>query len=199
MNDPAELFVPIVAILVIFGLPLSYAIVNRVFAHQERIEMIRRGVMPPPDARWAKRMNAYAPPPGQYAQGYDAYDYGQWQANRALRKGITLAMIGFALLVGLSFIDIGQPGPWLLGGLIPLFVGIAQIIIALLSGARIAPMGAMPPPQQQMQQPGAQQEYQGGPRPFNAGAPSAPSGPYGWRPGPTTELEKPTPPPDIRQ
>jgi hypothetical protein len=111
-------------------------------------------------------------------------------------------MIGFALLVGLSFIDIGQPGPWLLGGLIPLFVGIAQVIIALLSGARIGPMsGTMPPPQQQpqMQQPGGQQEYQGGARPFNAGAPNAPSGPYGWRPGPTTELEKPTPPPDIRQ
>jgi hypothetical protein len=32
-----------------------------------------------------------------------------------------------------------QPGPWVLGGLIPTFVGIAQIIIALISGATIAP------------------------------------------------------------
>jgi hypothetical protein len=134
------------------------------------------------------------------AQGYDPYEYGQWQANRSLRKGITLAMVGFALLVGLSFIDIGQPGPWLLGGLIPLFVGIAQIIIALMSGARFTPFaGCQPPPN--LQQPGMQQgqEYQAGSRPFTAPPPSAPSGPYGWRPGPTTELEKPTPPPDIRQ
>lgn len=201
MSDPAEVFVPIVAILVIFGLPLSYAIVNRVFAHQERIEMIRRGVMPPPDTRWAKRMGSYAvPPPGAYAQGYDPSEYSQWQANRSLRKGITLAMIGFALLVGLSFIDIGQPGPWLLGGLIPLFVGIAQIIIALLSGARFAPFaGCEAPPH--LQQPGAEQQqpYQAGSRPYTAPPPGAPSGPYGWRPGPTTELEKPTNPPDIRQ
>jgi hypothetical protein len=198
MNDPAEVFVPIVAILVIFGLPLSYAIVNRVFAHQERIEMIRRGVVPPPDPRWSKRMGAYAPPPSApYAAGYDPYEYNQWQANRQLRKGITLAMIGFALLVGLSFIDVGQPGPWLLGGLIPLFVGIAQIIIALLGGARFGPFaGYQPPPN--AQQPGVEQQYQGA-RPFTAPPPSAPSGPYGWRPGPTTELEKPTPPPDVRQ
>lgn len=198
MSDPAEVFVPIVAILVIFGLPLSYAIVNRVFAHQERIEMIRRGVMPPPDTKWAKRMGAYAAPPSGYAPGYDPYEYSQWQANRSLRKGITLAMIGFALLVGLSFIDIGQPGPWLLGGLIPLFVGVAQIIIALMSGARITPFGGYQPPPH-FQQPGAQQqqqEYQAGSRPFTAPPPNAPSGPAGWRPGPTTELEKPAQPPD---
>jgi hypothetical protein len=201
MSDPAEVFVPIVAILVIFGLPLSYAIVNRVFAHQERIEMIRRGVMPPPETKWAKRMGSYAvPPAGAYAQGYDPFEYSQWQANRSLRKGITLAMVGFALLVGLSFIDLGTPGPWLLGGLIPLFVGIAQIIIALMSGARFGTFaGCQPPPH--LQQPGAgqQQDYQAGSRPFTAPPPNAPSGPYGWRPGPTTELEKPTPPPDIRQ
>lgn len=193
MSDPAEVFVPIVAILVIFGLPLSYVIVNRVFAHQERIEMIRRGLTPPADARWARRMGAqYGVPP----QGYDPYEYGQWQANRSLRKGITLAMIGFALLVGLSFIDLGQPGPWLLGGLIPLFVGIAQIIIALMSGARIGPLGSVPPPQPG-QQPGFQQQQYNnnfGPAPHDA-----PPGPYAWRPGPTTELERPTPPPDIKQ
>ena len=196
MADPAEVFVPIVAILVIFGLPLSYMIVNRVYAHQERIEMIRRGMSPPPDPRWARHMGAQFQQPGQYAQGYDPYDYGQWQATRSLRKGITLAMIGFALLVGLSFIDLGQPGPWLLGGLIPLFVGIAQIIIALMSGARFGPLGGAPPPGPG-QQVGGPQQYQD-PRPFTAGQRDVPPGPYGWRPGPTTELEKPAPPPDVK-
>lgn len=197
MAHPEEVFVPIVAILVIFGLPLSYMIVNRVFAHQERVEMIRRGMAPPPpDPRWAKGMGGgYCAPPGGYAN-YEAYGYGQWQADRALRKGITLAMIGFALLVGLSFINIGRPGPWLLGGLIPLFIGIAQIIIAFLSGARISPAGlSSPPPGAGTPGPGAYRES----RPFEAPPRDVPPGPYGWRPGPTTELERPAPPPDIKQ
>jgi hypothetical protein len=74
------------------------------------------------------------------------------------------------LLIGLSFIGYHggdgfmspasiHPGPWLLGGLIPMFVGIAQIIIALLSGAQfgvsVPPIaggprgGPMPPPPSQ--------------------------------------------------
>lgn len=200
MSNPEDVLVPIVAIVVIFGLPISYLIVNRVFAHQERLEMIRRGVVPPPDSRWSRREGAYAaapPQPGPYEPDYQAYGYGQWQADRALRKGITLAMIGFALLVGLSFINIGRPGPWLLGGLIPLFIGIAQVITAVLSGARLTPLnncGAPPPPGRQ---PGPQQQYQE-PHPFGAAPRDVPPGPYAWRPGPTTELERPAPPPDVK-
>lgn len=196
MSHPEEVIVPIVGILVIFGLPLFYAIVNRVLAHQERVEMIRRGIVPPPgDPRWEKRMGRAGY--GMSGPGYspdDAYGgYGQWHADRALRKGITLAMIGFALVVGLSFINIGRPGPWLLGGLIPLFIGIAQIIIAFLSGARIAPGMMNPPPPGA--QPGPQQQYQQ-PSSFGSAPRDVPPGPYAWRPGPTTELERPAPPPD---
>src|SRR5689334_22502569 len=105
MNSLADVLVPIVGIVVIFGLPLSYVIVNRVFAHQERVEMIRRGMVPPPDPRWSRRAGPYvAPPQPGYVPDYGDYGYGHWQADRALRKGITLSMIGFALLVGLSFI-----------------------------------------------------------------------------------------------
>ena len=65
-------FVGVVAVLVIFGLPITYAIVNRVLAHQERLEMLKHGVVPPPDPKWAKRMgkagwydpSAYNMPPG---------------------------------------------------------------------------------------------------------------------------------------
>jgi hypothetical protein len=69
-----------------------------------------------------------------------------------MRAGIKTSMVGLALFIGLSFIGYHpdqfppiQPGPWLLGGLIPLFVGIAQIIIAVMSGATFG-MRPMPPP-----------------------------------------------------
>jgi hypothetical protein len=186
------------AVLCIFGLPMAYAIASRYFAHQERLAMIQRGMAPPPDPRAmrrAARSGWWCDPcaPNETSAGYD-YGYVEWQANRSLRKGITLAMIGFALLVGLNFIDVGHPGPWLLGGLIPMFVGIAQIIIALLSGARFGNFTMGPP-----QQPGpgmqtGQQSYQ---QPFTGGR-DVPPGPYAWRPGPTTELEKPPSPPDKR-
>ena len=59
--------------------------------------------------------------------------------ERHLRKGIMTTFIGVALLIGLSFIGYRDgtwiPGPWLLGGLIPMFVGLAQVIGALLAGA----------------------------------------------------------------
>jgi hypothetical protein len=191
MSDPAEVFVPIVAILVIFGMPLAYLIIHRVFSHQERLEMIRQGVVPPQ----ARRGAPYAVPPN-FGADFEAVDYSTWQANRSLRKGITLTAVGAALFVGLSFIGHGEPGPWLLGGLIPLFIGIAQIIVALLSGARFSGMAPQMPPGQQ--QPGPQPyQAQQQPPPF-AGGRDVPPGPYGWRPGPQTELEKPPAPPDTR-
>jgi hypothetical protein len=209
MHDPSDNVVALFAILVVFGLPLGYAIVNRFFAHQERIEMLKRGMMPPPDPKWARRMNRMGwYDPGMYgtAQGqpgvqtpYDAYAAMCSNPNRILRKGISLAMIGFALLVGLSFINPGRPGPWLLGGLIPLFVGIAQIMIGVLSGARLGPIGigagwqpGVPPPGQQQAQQGFQQSSTGSQRDVT------PGGYGGWRPGPTTGLEKPPSPPDVR-
>ena len=212
MSDPAETIVPLAFILVVFGLPLTLALVNRVFAHHERLEMLKRGIVPPPDPKWAKRAaragwydpSMYGMPPqgqpGVAPPPYDPYAAMYNNPNRMLRKGITLAMCGFALLIGLSFIDIGRPGPWLLGGLIPLFVGIAQIIIAVLSGASIGPIGlnaqqwqqpGMPPPGPQQQQPSGQQ-------PFTNARDVTPGGYGGWRPGPTTGLEKPPSPPDVR-
>jgi hypothetical protein len=108
-----------------------------------------------------------------------------------------LALIGLAILIGLSFIGYDtngpfnspqlHPGPWLLGGLIPMFVGIAQIIVALLSGARfgVGPRSGPPPP------------YPGAP------GPQAPPGPHAYGPEPRThsgydELKRPVPPPERR-
>jgi hypothetical protein len=139
--------------------------VSRVLSHRERIEMIRRGMTPPDlggrslDAidRLRTRERPYAsasqPPPWIAAEWQTSLEL---DAHRSLRRGIMTALIGLAILIGLSFIGYSssggflngpkiEPGPWLLGGLIPMFVGIAQIIVALLSGARIPWPSDQPP------------------------------------------------------
>ena len=166
--------------------------------------MLRRGIMPPPNTRWARRAAKYGwysqmpyPPPQQGAPGYPMHDpNSQWAADCALRKGITVAMVGIAIVIGLSWVNQGDGGPWLLFGLIPLFVGIAQVIIALLSGARLGPFGYnLNPPPQNGQAFGPQQYQEPAAPPFTR---EPAPGPYAWRPGPTTELEPPHNPPDIR-
>jgi hypothetical protein len=125
---------------------------------------------------------------------YAAYEDPN-SAQCTLRRGITTAAVGFALLIGLSFIGYRggdgifnpatiRPGPWLLGGLIPMFVGIAQIIIALMSGA-IFSIGRIQPP------PGPS----GPPPPPGQSSYGAP--PQSGQPGPRyEELARPVPPPD---
>ncbi len=188
----------------LFGAPVLAFIVTRVLAHRERLEMIRHGIVPPPGRgrkayrQWQQQgggfgtqWQAQAPPPAAAAwSGYDD------EPQRALFKGIRTAFIGFALLLGLSFIG-GTPltpgfhtGPWLLGGLIPMFVGIAQVIIALLSGAQLPGVGSAAGPRYQ-------------PPPPPPGAPpnyGAPPPPWQQQPGrsPFEEIAKPPTPPDLR-
>jgi hypothetical protein len=193
------------AVVCIFGAPVAAFIVIRVLAHRERIEMIRRGMMPPGRGAgrggWQTTNVGNAPGSGPFTSGPPPAAPPAWtpsppdlDADRSLRKGIMLALIGLAILIGLSFIgyDNGgpfnspqiHPGPWLLGGLIPMFVGVAQIIVALLSGARFGPYRPAPPP------------YPGAAQP-------PPSGPGVYEPEPRThsgyeELKRPTPPPERR-
>ena len=147
------------AVVCIFGLPIAGWILIRFMQHSERMAMIKRGIVPPPGnaqkfvdaaaSKWASQQMVPGP------QGFN------FEAQAQLRKGITTAFIGLALLIGLSFIGYRgdgsfSPGPWLLGGLIPMFVGVAQIITAVLSGAQLPgtrtyvppgnPYGAPPPP-----------------------------------------------------
>lgn len=198
----------------VFGLPMAAFIVSRVLKHQERMELLRRGIIPPPDNKnaykaWQKSGSAWQtiPPPaagpGPVPPQRGA---GSWSPDddpqRALFRGIRTAFIGLAILIGLSFIG-GTPGssafhggPWLLGGLIPMFVGIAQIIIAVLSGAElpgVQPRGRyMPPPG--MPGPGSP------PPPPGFNGTTVPPPPWASQPGRPRfeELSKPAPPPDAR-
>jgi hypothetical protein len=184
-------FTSVVAVLVVIGLPMAYAMMRRHYDHQERMAMLARGLVPPPDPRWARRAarHGWAVPGSGGAEPGFLQEAAQYRAQSLLRGGITVACVGMALLIGLSFIDPGRPGPWLLGGLIPLFVGIAQILSAIISGAVIGPAAvyrnAGSPPSGAAAEP---------PPAAAAGAPAQP--PYGWRPGLTPELEKPPGPPD---
>jgi hypothetical protein len=192
--------IPMVAIIFIFGAPIAAFIVSRVLAHQERMEMLRRGIVPPPNPREMRRAMKYGWTPNATQSGtpneYGYYPSHDVYAQQQLRKGMQLAFVGLALLIGLGFIGyhgngVFFPGPWLLGGLIPLFVGVAQIIGGVLGGASF---GA----------PTARQR--GGPPP-GAGTTSSAGGESGgvtpptyggWRPGPIPEIEKPASPPDYR-
>ena len=209
MNDT---WVPVIAILIMFGGPIAWAITNRVLTFLERSQMIQRGMTPPPDARTMRRMARnrwYAPgpvpgPPPQMDPSFMAQEdfcVPSGSPDRMLRKGIVLAFIGLALTIGLSFIGYHDgggplgapsvtPGPWLLGGLIPMFIGVAQVLLAVMSGAnfgtgpRMGGYTQAPPPQS-----GA---YQGKP----IDDPIAPP-PWAHRPS-YEELQRPVPPPEKR-
>jgi hypothetical protein len=119
MDQPIFLLpflVAIVSIVVFVGLPILGWMLSRYFSHRERIELIRHGYLPPSPREFQ------AP-------------------NLSLRRGISLAFIGLALLIGLAFIgyDNGRfvLGPWLLGGVVPMLAGIAQIIGSLLGGGSL--------------------------------------------------------------
>ncbi len=108
--------IALVAVICIMGLPIVAVILFRMFSHRERMEMIRHGYVPPL----------------------------QYDGNLQLRRGISVTFIGIALTIGLAFIGYDGDGlgghfilgPWLLGGIIPTFVGIAQIVSSLVAGGR---------------------------------------------------------------
>ncbi len=145
MIDYSDL-IPLAAIFFIFGAPVAAWIISRVLAHQERMEMLKRGIVPPPNAREMRKAMKYGWTPGQPMPGRRVIITIRltFYAQQQLRRGIQVAFIGLALLIGLGFIGYRSDGhyvygPWLLGGLIPMFVGIAQIVGAVLSGATFGP------------------------------------------------------------
>lgn len=187
--------VPLVAVIVIFGLPVGGWILVRLMAHRERMAMLQHGIMPPSSRGFWRHggTEGWTAAPGTPMRPCPDVEDAQMSLNR----GIKTSMIGLALLIGLSFIGYStsgpfglpswHPGPWLLGGLIPLFVGLAQILIALTSGARF---GLAPPPDRFGPRAAAAEDGSGvaGETPRHPG-----------RPGVTyEELPRPARPPDRR-
>jgi hypothetical protein len=104
-----DILVPIVAMAVpicVVAIVFFYKYQHRKFLHEERLAMIEKGLAP-------EDMKELAEVPITYPR------------NRSLYGGITTTAVGLALLLGLGTIGYG---PWLLGGLIPLAVGIGSII-----------------------------------------------------------------------
>jgi hypothetical protein len=192
--DGPEALIPLAGIFFLFGMPVIAWIFFRVLAHRERMEMLRQGIVPEKLDRKQQRWVAGTPPPPPAAtRGCADTDWTPEAAHVALRKAITITMIGFALTIGLSFIgldgDTWRPGPWLLGGLVPLFVGLAQLIVALMSGATFRPTQTWTMP------PGPPPPPYTTPTPPPAGATTY-DGSYTYRPGSTQELRPPSSPPD---
>ena len=171
--------------------------------------MLRRGIIPPPDfdkrtyRAWRKSGSPWPPPGATQAPWVVQPAAADWTApeddpQRALYKGIRLALIGFAITMGLGIAFGGYSGnPVILGGLIPMFVGIAQIIIAVMSGAQLPGVVGrttfIPPP---YPPPGPGAPH---PPPPGYNGPPPPATPPPWAERPRfEELSKPAPPPDQR-
>ncbi len=126
-----SVFLPLAAIALVFGMPIGAFVIFRVLAHRERMAMIAAGL--PLDGA------------SRHPLSYAEREHTPESARVTLNKGIRLALIGFALTLGLTIATVHwsqddfswRPGPWLLIGLLPLFIGVAQVLIGILSGARV--------------------------------------------------------------
>ncbi len=203
MDDPvgfgAAVLVPIFGMLFLFGFPIAAWVLFRLLAHRERLEMIRNGITPPPGGMMGKGNRGFdVGPVPVVASRRSQRDCGD--PRYLLRKGITLTFIGFALTIGLSFIGFSDGGgwrlgPWLLGGLIPLFIGLAQVTTAFLTDPDLFAMvlgrrAAFGPVQN------GNSFGQTMPPPSAAAPPPQYDTSYTYRPGGTQELRPPTPPPE---
>jgi len=90
---------------------LCFFVAIRYIAYRERIALAQHGIFLPDQSLWER--------------------IGQRSPRGILWAGVLTAMCGLALLLGLALIGIG---PWLLGGLIPLFVGAGMVVVYFLGG-----------------------------------------------------------------
>lgn len=95
---------PVFVLAVIFG----FVALIRYLRYRERMMMIQKGIAPADfDRAWHTDARMHA------------------RSQRQPRGGIITSLVGLALLAGLWTIG---TGPWLLGGLIPLAVGIGDLL-----------------------------------------------------------------------
>lgn len=100
-------------ITVIFGFITVMVVVTSFFSYKEKELMLKQGSTPEVIEKLVEKDNT-----------------GEPKTKLAnLRSGITLIAVGGAITIGLSFLD---PGPLVIGGLIPLFLGIGRLILYYL-------------------------------------------------------------------
>lgn len=90
---------------------LCFFVALRYIAYRERVELAQHGIFQSEESLWER--------------------IGQRSPRGILWAGVLTAMCGLALLLGLALIGMG---PWLLGGLIPLFVGVGMVVVYFLGG-----------------------------------------------------------------
>jgi hypothetical protein len=120
MEELAVCVVPSAFLVAIFGT----IVLVRWFKHREILAMVEKGLLP---AQYAQYMNVSRGRGGRGLLGW----------------GIALVMLGLALMIGLWPIGFTRAaaenpyplgfGPWMLVGLIPLFIGLALLIIYFLT------------------------------------------------------------------
>ena len=123
MDELTLCVLPIALLVAIFGT----IVLMRWFKHREIMALAEKGLLP---EQYAQYMSA--------ARGRSGRGLLGW--------GIALAALGLALMIGLYPIGfVGRPGPehgswyplnfgpWMLGGLIPLFIGLALLITYFLT------------------------------------------------------------------
>lgn len=102
---------PALIVVVIF----AYLVMVRYMRHKEYMAMIEKGIDP---HAHPEQQRESAPVPE-----------GSASPRRRPLGGMVTAAVGLALTLGLLTLGIG---PWLLGGLVPLFVGLAILFVWFL-------------------------------------------------------------------
>ena len=122
----AGIVIPVVGVLVVF----TFAGWVRYLRHLEYVAYYealgRAGALSPPqDQGTPSNAAPVIPPPGRLPS-LRPRTPEPWAR---LRRGVTTGAVGLALLVGLGTLGFG---PWLLGGLVPLFFGLVEIVFAVV-------------------------------------------------------------------
>jgi hypothetical protein len=134
---PLDQTIPCLGFLGFFTIIFGSLVLIRWFRHREIIAMVDKGLLP----------EQYAQPP---SEGWGRFslviedDITQppraGRGRRLVGWGIALAALGLALMIGLwpiGFVaDRSYPlyfGPWMLSGLIPLFIGLGLLITYYLT------------------------------------------------------------------
>jgi len=125
LESLALCIVPIAFLVAILGT----IVILRWFRHREIVALAEKELLP---AQYAHYVNAS-------------------RGRGLLGWGIALAALGLALMIGLypiGFVtDTSYPlnfGPWMLGGLIPLFIGLALLITYVVTRKDVPPASDVP-------------------------------------------------------